>query len=71
MPDTQQTEKANVSFNLRLTRSQYERFESLRRRMQERVSKNIRLTQKTVFLEALGALEAYYAKLEKDRKRDR
>lgn len=71
MAEDQQPERADINLNLRLTKSQYQRFERLRERLQARVSENMRVTQKTVFLEALKALEGYYDKLERDKRRER
>lgn len=71
MNDDSATKGKIWHFNLRLSDAEYERLESLRTRLQEKMGESVRVSQKTVFLEALRALEAYYAKLEKDKQRDR
>ena len=58
-------------FNLRLSQAEYERLESLRERLQAKMGESVRVSQKTVFLEALRALEAYYEKLDRDKARER
>lgn len=58
-------------FNLRLTNEEYQRIERLKARLQTRYGESITVSQKTVFLEALRALESYYDKLDKDKARER
>lgn len=72
MNDANTSGKGKVwHFNLRLTDGEYEQLERLRERLQQRYGETVRVSQKTVFLEALRALQGYYDKLDRDKTRDR
>jgi hypothetical protein len=58
-------------FNLKMSDDERNRIERLREAIQQRLGANVRVSQKTVILEALERLEAYYAKLERDKQRER
>lgn len=58
-------------FNLKLTTAEHERVEKLKDAIQQRLGPNVAVSQRTVFLEALEKLEAYYARLERDKTRER
>jgi len=58
-------------FNLRLSQTEYDRVQRLQERLQEKMGESITVSQKTVFLEALRQLEAYYDKLDRDKARGR
>lgn len=58
-------------FNMKLSDDERNRIERLREAIQQRIGANVHVSQKTVILEALERLEAYYAKLERDKARDR
>ncbi len=66
-----ETSGAENRLSLRLTDGELERFTRLQERLQERLGPNIRATQKATFLEALERLEAHFAKLDKDKGRNR
>lgn len=68
MPDESATE-LNQRLNFRLTTDELARFEKVRAAIQQRLGQNIRVTQKATLLEALSMLEAYYDKLERDRRK--
>lgn len=63
--------RATRHFNLRLSEQEMSRVENLQEKLQERIAGragvSVRVSQKTVFLEALAALERELA--EKERKR--
>lgn len=63
--------EASERLNLRLTKEEASRFEKVREAIQRRIGANIKATKKGAFLEALGMIEAYYDKLERDRQRSR
>lgn len=71
MSDDDVTQGARKHFNLRITDEELARIEKLRERLQNRIATragvSVRVSQKTVFFEALDALERDLD--EKERKR--
>jgi hypothetical protein len=57
--------------NIRLSEEEYSEVERLKERLQNQMGKTVRVTTKTVFLEALKQLQAYYDKLDRDKRRER
>ena len=57
----------DANLNIRMRRSDLERIERLKERVQQRMGGGVRVSQRTVILEALDALEKRYADLERKR----
>lgn len=60
-----------IAFNARMTREDIDRLKRLQTRMQEEYGPSVRVTLRTVIIEATAKLEAYYEKLDRDRERKR
>ena len=59
------------AFNVRMNSQELDRIEAIRERIQARLGPGVRVTQRTALMEMLERTEAYYAKLDKDRDRER
>jgi hypothetical protein len=57
--------------HVRMPDEELERVEKLRERIQARMGSGVRVTQRTVILEALAKLQAHFDKLDGDRGRQR
>lgn len=57
--------------NIRMTEEERERVERLREWLQQRLGPHVKVSERTVIMEALDALEAKRARLEADRGRPR
>jgi len=64
------TERTRV-FGVKVSNEEMERIESLRVRLQNRAGSHVRVTSRTVLLEALDRLESHLERLERDKGRDR
>lgn len=61
----------NRTLNIRVSDSELETLESLRKRMQDRAPMGVKVTQRYVVLAALERLRAHLDKLDRDKGRER
>lgn len=64
------TERTRV-FGVKVSDEEMQRIDQLRERLQRRSGEHVRVTSRTVLLEALDRLEAHLDRLERDKGRDR
>ncbi len=58
-----------LQLNVKVSAEELARVRALQARLQTRYGPNVRITTRTVLLEALSTLETYYDRLEKDKAR--